>query len=258
MSRFIECRQGSEQWHAARAGLCTASEFATACSTVGALDEKQRKYVDAILRDCMTEKQAAEFAGYKAVPKSDIIERNLKGENTEVMSDTALRYAHDLAFERLSGKPYGEPPKTWLLARGHELEDEARRLYKAQTGYFVRECGIYVDDDLFGCSIDGDVEVMQTGERGIFEAKAPIDSVKIVHIWRTNDLDEYKYQHMGCMWMLGRAWVDHTMIAPALESVGKHLYIHRIHRDEEFIDRMVRRLAVFQSTVGDIMRQLSQ
>jgi hypothetical protein len=258
MSRFIECRQGSAEWLQARAGLCTASEFATACSTTGAMDDKQRKYVDAILRDCMTEKQAAEFAGYKAVPKSDIIERNLRGENTEVMSDTALRYAHDLAFERISGMPYGEPPKTWLLERGHTLEDDARHLYKAQTGYFVRERGIYVDDDMFGCSIDGDVEVMETGEKGIFEAKAPIDSVKIVRIWNTNDLSEYVYQHQGCMWILNRQWVDHVMYSPALESIGKHLYVHRIMRDENFIDAMVRRLAVFQEKVNEIIHQLSK
>lgn len=257
MSRFIECRQGTVQWMEARAGLCTASEFATACSTTGAMDEKQRKYVDAILVQCMTEKQAAEFAGYKAIPKSDIIERNLRGENTEVMSDTALRYAHDLAFERISGMPYGEPPKTWLLERGHALEDEARRLYMGETGYLVRECGIYVDDDMFGCSIDGDIEVMQTGEKGIFEAKCPIDSVKIARIWETNDLAEYKYQHMGCMWMLNRQWVDHAMYSPALESVGKNLYVHRIHRDEEFIDAMVRRLAIFQHKVNVIVHQLS-
>lgn len=258
MSRFIECRQGSAEWLATRAGLCTASEFGTACSTTGALDEKQRKYVDAILVQCMTEKQAAEFAGYKAVPKSDIIERNLRGESTEVMSDTALRYAHDLAFERISGVPYGEPPKTWLLERGHALEDEARRLYMGQTGYFVREAGICVDDNGFGYSTDGLVEVMETGDQGLWECKSPIDSVKIVRIWTTNDLSEYKYQEQGGLWLTGRAWIDHTMYCPALGKIGKHLYTHRIHRDDEFIDAMVRRLAVFQSKVDEIIHQLSK
>lgn len=257
MSRFIECRQGSPEWHSARAGLCTASEFATACSTTGAMDEKQRKYVDAILRDCMTEKQAAEFAGYKAIPKSDIIERNLRGENTEVMSDTALRYAHDLAFERISGMPYGEPPKTWLLERGHALEDEARRLYMGQTGYLVREAGICVDDNGFGYSTDGLVEAMETGDQGLSEIKAPIDSVKIKRIWDTNDLSEYQHQEQGGMWITGRKWIDHIMYCPALESKGKHLYVRRILRDDEFIDAMVRRLAVFQAKVDEIVHQLS-
>lgn len=258
MSRFIECRQGSQEWLQARAGLCTASEFSTACSTVGAPTEQQRKYVDAILVDCMTEKQAAEYAGYRAIPKSDIIERMLRGEDTEVMSDTALRYAHDLAFERLSGMPYGEPPKTWLLARGHELEDEARHKYKGKTGYFVREAGICVDDNLFGYSTDGLVEDLQKLDSGLLEVKAPIDSVKIARIWATDDLSEYTHQHQGGLWLTGRPWIDHVMYTPALESVGKDLYIKRIMRDEEFIDRMARRLAIFQAKVGEIMRQLSQ
>jgi len=258
MSRFIECRQGSEQWHQARAGLCTASEFATACSTVGALTDQQRQYVDAVIRQCLTEKQAAELAGYKSVPKSDIIERALRGEQTETMSDTALRYAHDLAFERISGAPYGEPPKTWLLERGHALEDDARHLYKGHTGYFVREAGICVDDNGFGYSTDGLVEDMVAVEHGLAEIKAPIDSVKIAHIWATHDLSEYRHQHQGGLWITGRAWIDHIMYCPALESKGKHLYVRRVLRDEEFIDAMVQRLAAFQSKVDEIIWQLSQ
>lgn len=258
MSRFIECRQGTPEWLQARAGLCTASEFGNACSTVGALTDQQRLYVDAIIRQCLTEKQAAELAGYKSVPKSDIIERNLRGENTEVMSDTALRYAHDLAFERISGAPYGEPPKTWLLERGHALEDEARHLYKLRTGYFVREAGICVDDNGFGYSTDGLVEDMAVNDHGLSEIKAPIDSVKIARIWATHDLTEYQHQHQGGMWVTSRAWIDHIMYCPALASKGKDLYVRRVLRDDEFIDRMVRRLAIFQGKVDEIVWQLSQ
>ena len=207
---------------------------------------------------CLTEKQAAEAAGYKTVPKSAIIEMMLRGEDPETMSDTAIRYAHDLAFERISGIPYGEPPKTWLLQRGHELEDEARRLYMASTGYMVRECGICVDDDMFGYSTDGAVEVMQSNEHGLLEIKAPIDSVKITRIWRGNDLSEYQHQHQGGMWLTGRAWIDHVMYAPALESIGKHLYVRRIMRDDVFIDDMVRKLGKFQQYVQTVMHDLKK
>jgi hypothetical protein len=255
--RFIECRQGTPEWLAARAGLCTASEFGTACSTVGGLTEQQQKYVTAILGSNMTEKQAAEFAGYKAPPTAEAVKRALKGEDTETMSDTALRYAHDLAFERISGAPYGEPPKTWLLQRGHDLEDEARRLYVGETGYFVREAGICVDDHGFGYSTDGLVEVMEMGEHGLLEIKNPIDSVKITRIWATHDLTEHAYQHQGGIWLTGRPWIDHVMHAPALEACGKRLYMRRVMRDDDFIDRMVKRLAIFQAKVDEIVHTLS-
>lgn len=251
--RFLECQQGTPEWLAARAGLCTASEFATACSTVGALTEQQKKYVDAVIVGCMTEKAAAEFAGYKAVPKAACIEKALRGEPTEEMSDSALRYAHDLAIERISGKPYGQPVKTWLLERGHEREAIARRHYEVRHSARMTTAGLCVDDDgLFGYSTDGLI-----GERGLWECKAPIDSVKIFTIWRTGDIAEYMHQMQGGIWLTGRDWCDFTMYCEELENAGPeghHLYVQRVHRDDAFIDAMVPRLARFQAKVEELIK----
>ena len=73
MSRFIECQQGTELWHASRNGLITASRFADAISTVGGLNDQQQKYVDAILKSGLDNSAAAALAGYKAIPTADII-----------------------------------------------------------------------------------------------------------------------------------------------------------------------------------------
>lgn len=200
--KFIECPQGTAEWFAARCGKITASCFA-----------------DAISR--CTRKSGARDAG----------------DPTAV----AERYAADLAIERISGQPHGEPPKAWVLERGHEMEAAARMHYEARTGSFVTEAGICLtDDEVFGYSTDGLVD-----DDGLIEIKAPIDSSKILAMWQTGDTSEYDHQMQGGMWITGRKWCDFIMYVPDLAPVGKDLFVKRIHRDEEFIDSMVEQLAAF-------------
>lgn len=242
--RFIECQQGSPEWMAARAGLITASCFVDICSLVGGLTPQQQTFVDAI-RAGDEKKVAMEKAGYKAAPSSATVARTLNGEKTTDFSDTSKRYAMDLAFERISEKPYGIPPKTWLLERGHTMEEIARRLYECRTGYLATEAGICVDDHGHGYSSDGLVN-----EDGLIEIKAPIDSIKIDEILRTENLDEYMHQMQGGMWLTGRKWCDFIMYVPALENVGAELFVKRVMRDDEFIDAMVLTLVDFAHVVN--------
>ena len=242
--RFLNCQQGTPEWRAARCGHPTASCFADAVSTVGGLDERQRAYVDMILGGA-SETAALSVAGYKAKPSADSVRRALAGEVIERPSDTAIRYADDLAIERISGKPYGIPAKTWLLDRGHEMEFAARMKYEATRREFVTEAGLCIDDDdVFAYSTDGLV-----GADGLIEVKAPIDSTKIRVMWQTGDVSEYMHQMQGGMWITGRAWCDFLMYVPDLAAVGKDLYVKRVHRDNAFIDSMVERLAEFDGLV---------
>ena len=200
--KFIECAQGTAEWLAARAGKITASCFA-----------------DAISR-CQKKSGA----------------RNV-GDPTAV----AERYAADLAIERVSGQPHGEPPKAWILERGHEMEAAARMHYEARTGSFVTEAGICLTDDgIFGYSTDGLVD-----DDGLIEIKAPIDSTKILAMWQTGDTSEYDHQMQGGMWITGRKWCDFIMYVPDLTAVGKDLFVKRVFRDDAFIDEMVEQLAKF-------------
>jgi hypothetical protein len=241
--KFIECQQGTEEWHKARSGLITASMFAEVCFEVGGLDDKQKAYVSAV-QSGTSEKEAALKAGYKAIPTSATVARALKGEVTTDYSDGAKRYASDLAIERISKKQYGIPPKAWILARGHEMEAHARRLYEGQTGSFVTEAGICIDDHGHGYSSDGLVD-----DDGLIEIKAPIDSIKIEQILETGDVSEYVHQMQGGMWLTGRKWCDFIMYVPDLEVVGNDLYVKRIMRDDEFINSMVEKLSAFSHLI---------
>jgi hypothetical protein len=205
--KFIECPQGTPEWHAARSGKITASCFADAIS------------------------RCSRKSGARDV-----------GDPTAA----AERYAADLAIERVSGMPHGEPPKAWVLERGHQMEAAARMHYEARTGSFVTEAGICVTDDgLFGYSTDGLVD-----DDGLIEIKSPIDSAKILHILATGDTSEYDHQMQGGMWITGRKWCDFIMYVPDLAAVGKDLYVQRVLRDDGFIDEMVERLAKFDALVA--------
>jgi exodeoxyribonuclease (lambda-induced) len=243
---FIEAKQGTPEWHQARCGVVTASCFADAISMVGALDEKQQAYVDAF-RKCNDAKLAATMAGYKAPPTSTAVARVLKGGQAGIPSDTAHRYAADVAMEQVSGQPQGEPPKAWVLERGHEMEAKARMLYEARTGAYVTEAGICLTDDrLHGYSTDGLVD-----DDGLIEIKAPIDTIKIYNMLRTQDTAEYAHQMFGGMWITGRAWCDFIQYVPQLANSGKDLFIKRIYRNDVFIDDMVQELARFQLMIAE-------
>lgn len=244
--KFIEVPQGTPDWMLARTGRITASCFADAVSTVGGLTEQQEKYVHAVLRGGATEKEAIAFAGYKAAPTAECVKRALAGERTEDFSDTAKRYAADISIERVSRQPHGEPVKTWVLERGHTMEAAARRIYEGRTGAFVTEAGICLtDDDLFGYSTDGLVD-----DDGLIEIKAPIDSIKIMEMWKTGDTSEYDHQMQGGMWITGRKWCDFIMYVPDLAPVGKDLFVKRVLRDDVFIDKMVEQLVEFEKLVS--------
>jgi exodeoxyribonuclease (lambda-induced) len=212
--KFIECQQGTPEWFASRVGKITASCFADAIST------------------CSRKSGARDV-----------------GDPTAV----AERYAADLAIERISGQPHGEPPKAWVLERGHEMETHARRFYEGRTGSYVTEAGICLtDDEIFGYSTDGLVD-----DDGLIEIKAPIDSTKILAMWATGDTSEYDHQMQGGMWITGRKWCDFIMYVPDLASIGKDLYVKRVFRDDAFIDAMVEGLARFDRMVGgfvDVLR----
>lgn len=114
--KIIECDQGSPEWHAARAGVITASNF----------------------------KLTRASARLKSGPN--------KGEYNEA----AKNYAFRLAIERISGTALDEGFETWQMKRGHELEPAARAAHEEVAGVVVQRAGfVTTDDSLFGASADG-------------------------------------------------------------------------------------------------------
>lgn len=242
---LLTCDQGSPEWHQSRAGVITASMFATARKRVGELDERQRQYVDAVLSG-MSEKVAADRAGYKTLPRSAIIERAISGEPIGDYSEEAKNYAFRLAIERISGQPLDEGFETFAMRRGHELEPAARAEHEVQSGLIVQRAGfVLTDDGAFGCSADGLI-----GSDGGSEYKCFINPEKLRTFHIDNDASEVFEQAQGCMWITGRKWWHIGLYCPALESVGRQLWWRRFERDEAFIASMQADLQNFRELVS--------
>lgn len=249
---ILTCDQGSESWHRARAGIITASMFATARKRVGELDERQQAYVDGVLSG-LDEKVAAKAAGYAAVPKAAGIAKALRGEPVGDYSEEAKNYAFRLAIERISGEPLDEGFETFAMRRGHELEPLARAEHEVQSGLIVQRAGFVLSEDGFGCSADGLI-----GEDGGSEYKCFINPEKLRAFHIDNDASEVFEQAQGCMWITGRQWWHIGLYCPALAPVGKQLWWKRFERDEEFIEKMRADLLAFRSVVDGYENDLKR
>jgi exodeoxyribonuclease (lambda-induced) len=205
---LIEAVQGSEQWLQARSGVITASRVSDAIA---------------------------------------VLQRKSGSKNPGDPTGESDKYAYEVAFERISGVPYGAPIKAYTLERGHTLEPVARMLYEERTGNLAMESGIVLSDDRkFGYSTDG----FLNDDRGIIEIKCPVDTVKIMDMLTTGDTSEYDHQIQFGLFLTGRAYCDFIQYVPALESVGRDLYVKRIERNEEFIEDMVAKVLTFEKRVS--------
>jgi len=242
----INCEQGTPEWHAARAGVITASTFSQALEMTGELTDQQATYVAAI-RAGKSDAEACLAAGYKKKPSAGAVDKALAGQPVGDPSPGSERLAATLAIERITKQPYGDTFETFALRRGKEQEQFARMRYEERFGVIVDEQGVILTDDrLFGASVDGLV-----GCDGGMECKVPIDLNKVIAILRTGDLSEYKHQIQGCMWITGRKWWDFIMGVPDLAVLnnGNDLYVQRVHRDEGFIEEMELGLLKFAGRV---------
>lgn len=250
---IVNCEQGSQEWHRARAGVITASMFSTVRAKINTLDEKQSAYVQAVLSG-KSEAQARDIAGYKTAPRAEAVRKALDGEPVGDWSDAAKNYAFRLAVERISGEPLDEGFQTWSMKRGHELEPMARMEHELQSGLIVQRAGFVVTDDgFFGASADGLI-----GDDEGSEYKCFIDPEKLRAFWVDNDPSSVMEQAQGCMWLTGRKRWYIGMYCPALEAAKKQLWCKAFDRDDEFIEKMEQDLLDFNSVVQDYEKLLRQ
>lgn len=239
----LHCVQGDAEWLQGRAGACTASRFEEAISRVGGLDERQAAYV-AALKAGVKEAEALAIAEYKKTPTAAGIRRALAGEQVDMPSDLAIRYAWLLGMERIAEEPLDDTFVTYAMRRGRELEPIARAKYEARFGVAVTESGILLTDDrLYGYSTDGQVY----GQPGGVEIKCPMAADKLGTVWEHPETAEAEYisQIDGGMWLSAWEWIDLVVYCPWLESVGKDLFTKRIWRDDDRIEKLESGLVEF-------------
>lgn len=159
-----------------------------------------------------------------------------------------------LAVERLTGTCV-ETYSNAAMARGTELEPEARCAYEVRTGVLVEEVAWIPHPtlDFVGVSPDG-----LCGETGLAEYKCPSAMAKHLEALRTGaHAVEYRWQLQGQLWVSGRQWVDAVSYDPRFPP-GLQLAITRVERDESAIAELeaacIEANAEVDAIVADLMR----
>lgn len=140
-------------------------------------------------------------------------------------STQADTYINQLVAEKLTGEqtPFYQNEH---MARGTELEPDARKMYEFIKDVEVQEVGFCLHDTLeAGASPDGLIS-----EDGGLEIKCPAPATHVEYLRGGKLPSKYKQQVMGCLWITGREWWDFMSYHPSMKPL-----IVRVERDEDYI-----------------------
>lgn len=140
-------------------------------------------------------------------------------------STQADTYINQLVAEKLTREqtPFYQNEH---MARGTELEPDARKMYEFIKDVEVQEVGFCLHDTLeAGASPDGLI-----GEDGGLEIKCPAPATHVEYLRGGKLPSKYKQQVMGCLWITGREWWDFMSYHPSMKPL-----IVRVERDEDYI-----------------------
>lgn len=161
-------------------------------------------------------------------------------------------YAIELAFERAS-RMVMDRPVTVAMARGSDLEPQAREAYEIATGAMVEQLGLVLHDELdAGASPDGLVDA-----DGLVEIKCPFSMERVARIWATEDVSEYVAQVQWQLWILERDWCDLVVYDPRLADARMDTFIHRIKRDDALIKRLEAEVPAFLAEVDELTKTMA-
>jgi len=136
--------------------------------------------------------------------------------------ETTIAYQgliNKVVYERITG----EIPESYsndYMARGSELEAQARQAYELETFNKVKEVGFIEISEWVGCSPDGLI-----GKDGLVEIKCPKWSTLIDYHLSGKIPSNYMYQMQGQLYVTERQWCDfyvwHPKFKPLLKRIGR-------------------------------------
>lgn len=158
-----------------------------------------------------------------------------------------------LAVERLTGMCISTYQNA-AMARGIELEAEARDAYSFHAGVAVAETGFVESQDLpnTGASPDGLI-----GDDGLLEIKCPANPEKHVEALRRGaHATEYRWQLQHQMLVTGRSWVEMVSFDPRFPD-GLQLAITRVARDEDAIASLREEITKADAEIDALVKELT-
>jgi hypothetical protein len=155
--------------------------------------------------------------------------------------DGRQTYMLKLAGERLTGEPMDSFSNAHM-DRGHALEPIARALYAEQMNTAVEQVGFIRYKDA-GASPDGLV-----GDSGMLEIKTKLPHLQLAVLMKGEVPSAHIEQVQGQLWIADREWVDFVSYWPKLP-----LFIKRVYRDEDFIERIEKSVEEFNAQLERIV-----
>lgn len=144
-------------------------------------------------------------------------------------------YLRELLAEVIMGRPIEEIQTSWM-ERGQLLESKAVEYYEFENDVDTVPVGfITTDDGSYGASPDRLV-----GENALLEIKCPKPETHVDYLLYSGAAKKYMPQLQGQLLVTGRDYVDIVSYHPDMPTA-----VSRVHRDEEFIKTLERKLIAF-------------
>jgi hypothetical protein len=148
------------------------------------------------------------------------------------------------AAERILGKPL-ETATSRDMARGHEMEPEARAAYSLVTGAELTRVG-FIRRGETGCSPDSLI-----ANDGVLEVKTKAPHL-LVECFALDEFPaEHKAQCQGILMNTDREWVDLCAYWPDMP-----LFVMRARRDEDYIANLRGEVARFNDDVAALVEKI--
>lgn len=187
------------------------------------------------------------FAARLGVPTASNF-KTIKAEGKDgggsATSATRRTYLMKLAGEILTGQP-ADNYSNDDMARGNEMEAEARDLYALTRGADPQSVG-FIRNGKVGCSPDS-----LLGERGGLEIKTCFPHIQIDRLLRDRLPPEHVAQVQGNMWVAERDWWDFVSYWPGLPML-----VVRVERDEEYIKSLATAVAAFSDELDSLVQSI--
>lgn len=162
-------------------------------------------------------------------------------------SSQAAKYMAELLAEHFLDCSLSNIEDDWLM-RGTDLEESAIAAYEMCHDVDTTPVGFVLEESgTCGCSPDRLI-----GENGGLEIKCPGPAQHILYM--LNDFGSaYKQQVQGCLWICEREWWDIQSYNPDLPPA-----VLRVHRDDEFIQRLSEQVQGFADQLYDAKEKLER
>jgi len=151
-------------------------------------------------------------------------------------SSGAEDYAAKIVSKQLG--TYTEPPPSFWMDWGTEMEPNAKYAYTLKTGRKIAEVGFILPDDTdaYGGSPDGLV-LGDNGYVGGLEVKCP--KAETLMVWRKRGVlpVEHRPQVQGLLLISGLPWWDFFVFHPELEP-----FLLRVEPDEQYQTKIAKNL----------------